>query len=77
MDTRRMHLNERRALLRRPAIGCGRATETGRGTIESVAEVAAAVKGQVPILVDGGIRRGSDVFKAITSASVIDAARRA
>jgi 4-hydroxymandelate oxidase len=43
----------------------GRATETGRGTIESVAEVAQVVKGRVPILVDGGIRRGTDAFKAL------------
>ncbi len=43
----------------------GRATETGRGTIECVAEVAAVVKGRVPILVDGGFRRGTDVFKAL------------
>jgi isopentenyl diphosphate isomerase/L-lactate dehydrogenase-like FMN-dependent dehydrogenase len=43
----------------------GRATETGRGTIECVAEVAAAVKRRVPILVDGGFRRGTDVFKAL------------
>jgi 4-hydroxymandelate oxidase len=43
----------------------GRATETGPGTIESVAEVAQAVKGRVPILVDGGIRRGTDVLKAL------------
>jgi isopentenyl diphosphate isomerase/L-lactate dehydrogenase-like FMN-dependent dehydrogenase len=43
----------------------GRATETGRGTIECVAEVAQVVKGRVPILVDGGIRRGTDVFKAL------------
>ena len=43
----------------------GRSTETGRGTIESVAEVADAVKGRVPVLVDGGFRRGTDVFKAL------------
>ena len=43
----------------------GRATETGRGTIECVAEVAQAVRGRVPILVDGGIRRGTDAFKAL------------
>ena len=43
----------------------GRATETGRGTIESVAEVAAAVRRRVPVLVDGGVRRGTDVFKAL------------
>ena len=43
----------------------GRSTETGRGTIECVAEVTAVVKGRVPVLVDGGFRRGSDVFKAL------------
>jgi len=43
----------------------GRATETGRGTIECVAEVAQAVRGRIPILVDGGVRRGTDVFKAL------------
>ena len=43
----------------------GRATETGRGTIECVAEVAAAVRRRIPILVDGGVRRGTDVFKAL------------
>jgi isopentenyl diphosphate isomerase/L-lactate dehydrogenase-like FMN-dependent dehydrogenase len=43
----------------------GRATETGRGTIESVAEVSRAVAGRIPILVDGGFRRGTDVFKAL------------
>jgi isopentenyl diphosphate isomerase/L-lactate dehydrogenase-like FMN-dependent dehydrogenase len=43
----------------------GRATETGRGTIECVAEVVDAVKGRVPVLVDGGFRRGTDVFKAL------------
>ena len=43
----------------------GRATETGRGTIESVADVAQAVRGRIPVLVDGGVRRGTDVFKAL------------
>jgi len=43
----------------------GRATETGRGTVECVAEVAQAVRGRIPILVDGGVRRGTDVFKAL------------
>jgi len=43
----------------------GRATETGRGTIECVSEVAQAVRGRIPVLVDGGFRRGTDVFKAL------------
>lgn len=43
----------------------GRASETGRGTIESLPEVVAAVAGRVPVIVDGGFRRGTDVFKAL------------
>lgn len=43
----------------------GRATETGRSTIEALPEVIAAVRGRVPVIVDGGFRRGADVFKAL------------
>ncbi len=43
----------------------GRATETGRGTLASLPEVVAAVRGRVPVLVDGGVRRGTDVLKAL------------
>ena len=43
----------------------GRAEDSGRPAIDSLAEVAAEVKGRVPLIVDGGIRRGSDVFKAL------------
>jgi isopentenyl diphosphate isomerase/L-lactate dehydrogenase-like FMN-dependent dehydrogenase len=43
----------------------GRATETGRGTIECLPEVVQAVRGRIPVLVDGGVRRGTDVFKAL------------
>jgi 4-hydroxymandelate oxidase len=43
----------------------GRAEESGRGTIECLPEVVEAVAGRVPVLVDGGIRRGTDVFKAL------------
>jgi 4-hydroxymandelate oxidase len=43
----------------------GRATETGRGTLESLPEVVQVVRSRVPVLVDGGFRRGSDVFKAL------------
>ena len=43
----------------------GRATDTGRGSIECLPEVIAAVNGQIPVIVDGGIRRGTDVFKAL------------
>src|SRR5688572_3599952 len=43
----------------------GRATETGRGTIECVSEVVQAVRGRIPVIVDGGFRRGTDVYKAL------------
>ena len=43
----------------------GRALETGRGTIECLPEVVQAVRGRIPVLVDGGFRRGTDVFKAL------------
>jgi 4-hydroxymandelate oxidase len=43
----------------------GRALETGRGTIECLPEVIAAVRGRIPVFVDGGFRRGTDVFKAL------------
>jgi isopentenyl diphosphate isomerase/L-lactate dehydrogenase-like FMN-dependent dehydrogenase len=43
----------------------GRATETLRPTIETVPEVVDAVNNQIPVLVDGGVRRGSDAFKAL------------
>ena len=43
----------------------GRAEESNRGTIECLPEVAAAVNRRLPILLDGGIRRGTDVFKAL------------
>jgi 4-hydroxymandelate oxidase len=43
----------------------GRATDTGRGTLECLPEVVAEVRGRVPVIVDGGIRRGTDVLKAL------------
>jgi len=43
----------------------GRSTETGRATIEALPEVVAEVGGRVPVYVDGGFRRGTDVFKAL------------
>ena len=43
----------------------GRSTETGSGTLEALPEVVAAVNGRIPVFVDGGVRRGTDVFKAL------------
>jgi len=43
----------------------GRATETFRSTIEALPEVVAEVGGRIPVFLDGGVRRGTDVFKAL------------
>lgn len=43
----------------------GRAEETLRPTIDSLPEVVEAVAGRVPVIVDGGVRRGTDIFKAL------------
>lgn len=43
----------------------GRSEPSGRGTIASLPEVAEGVRGRIPVLMDGGIRRGTDVFKAL------------
>src|SRR5438067_5263599 len=43
----------------------GRAEESGRGTIECLPEVVEAAGGRIPVLVDGGFRRGTDIFKAL------------
>jgi 4-hydroxymandelate oxidase len=43
----------------------GRATDTGRGTLECLPEVVAEVRGRVPVIVDGGVRRGTDILKAL------------
>jgi 4-hydroxymandelate oxidase len=43
----------------------GRSEDSGRGAIESVREVVEGVGGTMPVLVDSGFRRGTDVFKAI------------
>jgi 4-hydroxymandelate oxidase len=43
----------------------GRATETLRATLEALPEVVAEVGNRIPVYVDGGFRRGADVFKAL------------
>jgi 4-hydroxymandelate oxidase len=43
----------------------GRQLDTAPATIEVLPEVADAVAGDVPILLDGGVRRGTDIVKAL------------
>ena len=35
------------------------------GTIEALPECVQAAGGKIPVLLDGGIRRGTDIFKAL------------
>lgn len=43
----------------------GRQLESDRGTVECLPEVVDAIAGRMPVLLDGGIRRGTDIFKAL------------
>lgn len=43
----------------------GRQLDTVPATIDVLPEIAAAVGGAVPVLLDGGVRRGTDVLKAL------------
>ncbi|MDT7800087.1 MAG: 4-hydroxymandelate oxidase [Actinomycetota bacterium] len=43
----------------------GRQLDTVPATIDVLPEIAAAVGGAMPVLLDGGIRRGTDVVKAL------------
>ncbi|HCX69232.1 MAG TPA: alpha-hydroxy-acid oxidizing enzyme, partial [Rhodobiaceae bacterium] len=43
----------------------GRTLDTLPATIEALPAVVRAVAGRVPVLMDGGIRRGTDVLKAL------------
>ena len=43
----------------------GRSEDSGRGAIECLAEVVAGAGGTMPVLVDSGFRRGTDIFKAL------------
>lgn len=43
----------------------GRQLDTVPATIDVLPEIAAAVGGALPVLLDGGIRRGTDVVKAL------------
>lgn len=43
----------------------GRQLDGALATLDALPEVVAAVKGRIPVHVDGGIRHGTDVFKAL------------
>ena len=43
----------------------GRTMETGRGTLDCLSEIIATTQHKIPVLIDGGFRRGTDVFKAL------------
>jgi isopentenyl diphosphate isomerase/L-lactate dehydrogenase-like FMN-dependent dehydrogenase len=43
----------------------GRAEESLRSTISALPDVVKAVSGHIPVLIDGGVRRGTDVLKAL------------
>jgi len=42
-----------------------RSEDSGRSTIDALPEIVEAVKGRMPILVDSGFRRGTDIVKAL------------
>jgi isopentenyl diphosphate isomerase/L-lactate dehydrogenase-like FMN-dependent dehydrogenase len=43
----------------------GRSMDYGPSTLEVLPEIVAAVNGRIPIVFDSGIRRGTDMFKAL------------
>jgi isopentenyl diphosphate isomerase/L-lactate dehydrogenase-like FMN-dependent dehydrogenase len=54
----------------------GRAEASGRGSLDSLAEVVAEIDGRIPVIVDSGFRRGTDIFKALAmGASAVSVGR--
>jgi isopentenyl diphosphate isomerase/L-lactate dehydrogenase-like FMN-dependent dehydrogenase len=43
----------------------GRSLDYGPSTLEVLPEIVDAVRGRIPVLVDSGFRRGTDVLKAL------------
>ena len=43
----------------------GRTEDSGRSTIDALPEILEAVAGKMPVLVDSGFRRGTDIVKAL------------
>jgi isopentenyl diphosphate isomerase/L-lactate dehydrogenase-like FMN-dependent dehydrogenase len=42
-----------------------RGEDSGRSTIDALPEIIEAVRGRIPVLVDSGFRRGTDIVKAL------------
>jgi isopentenyl diphosphate isomerase/L-lactate dehydrogenase-like FMN-dependent dehydrogenase len=56
----------------------GRSMDYGPSTLEALPEIVDAVNGRIPVIVDSGFRRGSDVFKALAlGASAVELGRAA
>ena len=56
----------------------GRSMDYGPSTLEVLPDIVAAVNGRIPVIVDSGFRRGSDVFKALAlGASAVELGRAA
>jgi isopentenyl diphosphate isomerase/L-lactate dehydrogenase-like FMN-dependent dehydrogenase len=56
----------------------GRSMDYGPSTLEVLPEIVAAVNGRIPVIIDSGFRRGSDVFKALAlGASAVELGRAA
>jgi 4-hydroxymandelate oxidase len=43
----------------------GRQLDGARASLDALPEVVEAIDGRVPVLIDGGLRRGSDILKAL------------
>ncbi len=43
----------------------GRQLDSGLSTLESLPPIVSEVGGEIPVLIDGGIHRGTDIFKAL------------
>jgi 4-hydroxymandelate oxidase len=43
----------------------GRVEDSGRATIDALPEILQAVSGRIPVLIDSGFRRGTDIVKAL------------
>lgn len=54
----------------------GRQLNGGPGSFDVLEDIATSVNKQVPIIFDSGVRRGSDVFKALASGADIVALGR-